>query len=184
MPIQLYSKSGAEVYHHRSKGEDNEEKYSIFGHSNKAMDYAYVPISNIKRNNRGFYKQSKPKDPSYYHQNITKLENKIHIGVPVWTLHDPVQQQEVKKHHNVTFIWPYGGKNVILTGDFDNWQGTVSMTPVNSELFKAEIDDSKLNNGAIQYKFIVDGKWCYDSAKNTVKDSSGNVNNVFYYTKN
>uniref|UniRef100_A0A6B2LC84 AMP-activated protein kinase glycogen-binding domain-containing protein n=2 Tax=Arcella intermedia TaxID=1963864 RepID=A0A6B2LC84_9EUKA len=35
-----------------------------------------------------------------------------------------------------------------------------------------------LQEGSYQYKFIVDGKWCYDILKPTQKDPLGNINNV------
>lgn len=82
MPIQLHSRKGNELYH---RSPEKTHKYSIFG-VNKMMDFAYIPISNVERNNRGFFTEPQQKDPSYYQKGLIKIENTKSIDVPVWTL--------------------------------------------------------------------------------------------------
>ncbi|KAL9549956.1 hypothetical protein MBANPS3_004971 [Mucor bainieri] len=192
MPIQLHSQKGNELYH---RTPEKTPKYSIFG-VNKMMNFAYIPISNVERNNRGFFTEPQPKDPSYYRKGLVQLKNKEPIDVPVWTLStDKVTNEEpviVNSHDNNnnnnnkmsndvssrTFVWPYGGHHVVLTGDFDHWKGSIEMTPVNG-VFEAKVDglDRSVD---IEYKFIVDGKWCYDVNMDIVKDEAGNINNIMH----
>lgn len=82
MPIQLHTPKGNELYH---RSPEKTPKYSIFG-VNKMMDFAYIPISNVERNNRGFFTEPQPKDPSYYRKGLIQLQNKEPIDVPVWAL--------------------------------------------------------------------------------------------------
>jgi hypothetical protein len=82
MPIQLHNQKGNDLYH---RSPEKLHKYSIFG-ANKAMNFAYIPISNVERNNRGFFAEAQQKDPSYYQKGLIKLGNAKSIDVPVWTL--------------------------------------------------------------------------------------------------
>ncbi|CEP18060.1 hypothetical protein [Parasitella parasitica] len=178
MPIQLHSSKGSELYH---RSFEKCHKYSIFG-ANKTMDFAYVPVSNVERNNRGFFTASHIKDPSYYKKKDDTISSINSIDAPVWTLSDEqvVPKAVIQNNHNNVdnekksrskmhqFVWPYGGKHVVLTGDFDHWQGSIVMTPVNG-LFEAKVDhlDRSVD---IEYKFIVDGEWCYDIKSDNVAD--------------
>jgi len=73
----------------------------------------------------------------------------------------------------VRFIWPYEGSSVRLAAPWNKWQGE-RMTFDGSVWMK----DVKLGEGVYQYKFIVDGRWCYDILKKNSEDSDGNINNV------
>ncbi|CAO3610699.1 unnamed protein product [Cunninghamella blakesleeana] len=77
-------------------------------------------------------------------------------------------------------------KQVFLTGDFDQWKGTIPMIKQDNEhddqgIFIADIHVSSQNK-KIYYKFIVDGKWIYDETLPLEKDKDGNINNVIYTT--
>ncbi|EPB91579.1 hypothetical protein HMPREF1544_01501 [Mucor circinelloides 1006PhL] len=195
MPIQLHSQKGNELYH---RSPEKTPKYSIFG-ANKMMNFAYIPISNVERNNRGFFTEPQPKDPSYYRKGLIQIKNKEPIDVPVWTLSTekaaegkPVIMNNYDNSNNNnnnnnkmnnstssrTFVWPYGGNHVVLTGDFDHWKGSIEMTPVNG-VFEANVDNLD-RSVDIEYKFIVDGKWCFDMKMDNVKDEAGNINNIIY----
>lgn len=85
----------------------------------------------------------------------------------------------IKPHE---FLWRYGGHKVILTGDFDNWQCTHSMThfspTIDEECHKIIINlDAKKT---WQFKFVVDGIWRCSMDFPTVIDPAGNVNNILY----
>lgn len=99
MPIQLHHKNGAEVYH---RPLENTNKFSIFGDNDK-MDYAYVSISDVERNNKGFYTDIKHKDPAYYRNGLIKLDINS-IDVPVWTLPQSVtnKAQQTVTEESVT----------------------------------------------------------------------------------
>jgi hypothetical protein len=80
------------------------------------------------------------------------------------------------------FTWSEGRpKEVILTGTFDNWKGTVPMKSDAKGLYKANV--ILPTEGDVQFKFIVDGAWQCSSNYTTCTDGQGNLNNVkdFYF---
>jgi hypothetical protein len=76
--------------------------------------------------------------------------------------------------NKVTFTWPYNGNLVYLSGSFNAW-GKYKM---NKDDDNVHTIDMMLNEGVYQYKFIVDGKWCYDILKNNVSDGFSSMNNI------
>jgi len=68
------------------------------------------------------------------------------------------------------FNWPYDGKNVYIAGDFNNWY----LQPINTEF--------ELKKEHHEYKFYVDGKWCYDICKPNIPDEFGSRNNIIRTT--
>ncbi|CAO3656569.1 unnamed protein product [Mucor hiemalis] len=199
MPIQLNNKNGTQIYH-REGG--NTSKFSIFGSDHPTgISYGYVEVADVPRNNYGFYTRNDDRPERYYKEGIVQL--KTQTEAPVWTLAEidqnliqqkNTQQTEQKpviekenghtKDHSKKFVWPYGGDSVYLTGTFDNWQTSIPMTPVNDadingRVFEVTVDNLDLSKDNT-YKFVVDGKWCYDVKKDFVVDASGNVNNIIY----
>uniref|UniRef100_A0A1D1XRA8 5'-AMP-activated protein kinase subunit beta-1 n=1 Tax=Anthurium amnicola TaxID=1678845 RepID=A0A1D1XRA8_9ARAE len=79
----------------------------------------------------------------------------------------------------IKFCWKIDGQEVIITGDFDNWQATHKMdfNPVTKE-FSAVIDINR--NKQHEFKFIVDGDWRPNWDLPTRIDEHGNVNNIIY----
>jgi len=89
----------------------------------------------------------------------------------------------------VTFVWPYIGKSVLVTGSFFNWRNTIALHRYGSEpeysvngvgLIEAEEVFSTvlyLPPGKYEYKFVVDGAWHYDPKQPVVTDETGNLNN-------
>lgn len=77
-----------------------------------------------------------------------------------------------------TFVWPYGGHRVMVTGTFTRWSDHVPMSPVEGcpTLFQATC---RLTPGMHQYKFFVDGEWRHDEHQPSVSGSYGIVNTVF-----
>ncbi|PKA62256.1 Sucrose nonfermenting 4-like protein [Apostasia shenzhenica] len=77
-----------------------------------------------------------------------------------------------------TFVWPYGGSRVMVTGTFTRWSDHVQMSPVEGcpTLFQATC---RLTPGMHQYKFYVDGEWRHDEQQPSVPGSYGIVNTVF-----
>jgi hypothetical protein len=72
-------------------------------------------------------------------------------------------------------------KTVIVTGTFDNWTGTLEMTP-SGKVFEKTVTIRILNEelSAVHYKFIVDGVWKFDELLPTTSDDKGNENNVVF----
>jgi len=71
------------------------------------------------------------------------------------------------------FTWTGGGKDVYITGTFNNWKEKI---PLNM----SEKDFTIIQNlppGVYQYKFVVDGKWVHAQDQSISTDMKGNVNN-------
>ncbi|CAB4417471.1 unnamed protein product [Rhizophagus irregularis] len=95
---------------------------------------------------------------------------------------------EMKTSHNnisgsgtipFEFYWKNGGQEVVITGDFDDWQGTHKMKfnpATNDFVAVVDIDPNKQN----EFKFIVDGNWQPNWDLPTRTDEHGNVNNIIY----
>lgn len=100
MPVQLFNDNHKKLYNHISEDlklkNKRNEKYSIFGHHIKAMDFAYVPISNVERNNKGLYTESY-NEPSYYNEGLQRSSHQS-MSVPVWLLPfaNESSQREIK----------------------------------------------------------------------------------------
>jgi len=71
-----------------------------------------------------------------------------------------------------TFVWPYGGSNVALAGTFNSWkQQPMKKTNKGHEL------TVNLTPGKHEFKYVVDGHWCYDLAAKSKEDKEKNFNN-------
>lgn len=81
--------------------------------------------------------------------------------------------------HPVVFRWHGEGRNVLLSGSFDNWKSKIPLVRSRDELYT--IVDVPL--GIHQYKFLVDGRWsCHPSEPQVVGDV-GTPNNVISVTE-
>jgi len=74
----------------------------------------------------------------------------------------------------VDFVWPYAGEHVNISGSFGGWKEEIPLQRVNG-VWKVSLS---LPPGHYQFKFVVDGTWCYDSKQIVCKDSAGNTNNM------
>ncbi|KAJ3279100.1 hypothetical protein HDU76_009636 [Blyttiomyces sp. JEL0837] len=79
-----------------------------------------------------------------------------------------------------TFKWQHraDGKDVILTGSFDDWKGGLHMNHITIEEDEYELTIPVDRSQDIQFKFIINGVWRCGSLYPTVDDGKGNVNNV------
>lgn len=81
---------------------------------------------------------------------------------------------------SLEFMWRHGGSKVVLTGNFDNWQGSICMHEnPRSGYFETKLHDLNINQKLL-FKFIVDGIWRCSLEFPTEVDSAGNVNNVIH----
>jgi len=81
----------------------------------------------------------------------------------------------------VTFVWPYLGTIVLVTGTFFNWRNSISLRRDCDSISPSEDVFSTvlyLPPGKYEYKFIVDGAWHYDPHQPFVSDELGNLNNM------
>ncbi|KAL8545590.1 hypothetical protein ACS0TY_005647 [Phlomoides rotata] len=76
------------------------------------------------------------------------------------------------------FVWPYGGRRVLLSGSFIRWQDHISMSPMEGcpTVFQVIYN---LTPGYHQYKFYVDGEWRHDEHQPYVTGNYGVVNTIF-----
>ncbi|KAF3653026.1 Sucrose nonfermenting 4-like protein [Capsicum annuum] len=76
------------------------------------------------------------------------------------------------------FVWPYGGRRVLLSGSFTRWENHIAMSPMEGypTVFQVVCN---LTPGHHQYKFFVDGEWRHDERQPFVSGDYGVVNTVF-----
>ncbi|CAI9776867.1 unnamed protein product [Fraxinus pennsylvanica] len=74
------------------------------------------------------------------------------------------------------FVWPYGGRNVQISGSFTGWT-QLPMAPVEGcpTVFQTICS---LPPGYHQYKFVVDGEWRHDEHRPFVSSNLGTVNTI------
>ncbi|WOL16459.1 hypothetical protein Cni_G25246 [Canna indica] len=75
------------------------------------------------------------------------------------------------------FVWPYGGRRVLLTGSFTRWSEHLTMSAMEGcpTVFQVICN---LTPGLHQYKFCVDGEWRHDEYKPSITGNYGIVNTV------
>jgi 5'-AMP-activated protein kinase regulatory beta subunit len=73
------------------------------------------------------------------------------------------------------FTWTHGGKEVFITGSFNQWLGKIPMHSVSTKEFSLVID---VPPGKHFYKFIVDDEWRFAPDQPTETDNEGRINNV------
>ncbi|KAG2176170.1 hypothetical protein INT43_005403 [Umbelopsis isabellina] len=82
--------------------------------------------------------------------------------------------------HKFTYTAPEA-KSVLVTGTFDQWSKTQTLTHVADGVFTGTLTIPYNTPGeAIYYKYVVDEQWVTDSKTETKNDESGNLNNVIY----
>ena len=69
------------------------------------------------------------------------------------------------------------GRTVMVAGSFNDWQPVKQLTDKNGDgVYRCRL---KLAAGEYQYKFVVDGVWCLDSANpNFTPNDIGSLNSV------
>lgn len=71
------------------------------------------------------------------------------------------------------FKWDHGGKNVYVTGTFNNWERQIPMHKSGNEFSYVH----NVARGKHAYKFIVDDEWRYSPDQPTIADVEGRINN-------
>ena len=71
------------------------------------------------------------------------------------------------------FKWDNGGRNVYITGTFNNWERQIPMHRSGNEFSYVH----NLSRGKHAYKFIVDDEWRFAPDQPTVADVEGRINN-------
>ncbi|KAI0959383.1 hypothetical protein AcW1_004222 [Taiwanofungus camphoratus] len=83
----------------------------------------------------------------------------------------------MSEFHEALFRWPHpDASNVIVTGSFDSWSGSIHLSRTGSGF------EGRANvpwGEKVPYKYIVDGRWTTTDDQPTEYDSIGNLNNVY-----
>ncbi|KAK4473187.1 hypothetical protein MN116_004366 [Schistosoma mekongi] len=72
------------------------------------------------------------------------------------------------------FRWNGGGKDVYISGTFNNWEKRIPMVKRSSGVYVI----INCKPGTHQYKYFIDGAWYHDPTKPTVDNEYGTKNNV------
>jgi len=72
------------------------------------------------------------------------------------------------------FKWTGGGKNVMISGSFDNWKSKIPMVKSHSDFYTI-VD---LEEGVHEYMYFVDGQWKHDLKESKKDIHGGSVHNV------
>ncbi|KAG5178601.1 hypothetical protein JKP88DRAFT_329184 [Tribonema minus] len=83
------------------------------------------------------------------------------------------QQEEEDNVVPTVFRWEHGGRQVYITGTFNNWEKQIPMHRSGNDF--TYIHD--LKRGKHAFKFIVDDEWRFAPDQPTVADIEGRVNN-------
>ena len=71
------------------------------------------------------------------------------------------------------FRWEHGGRNVYITGTFNNWERQIPMHRSGNDFSYVH----NLKRGKHAYKFIVDDEWRHSPDQQTIDDLEGRTNN-------
>lgn len=93
--------------------------------------------------------------------------------------HFPVQQMETATFDEddevvpTVFRWEHGGRNVYITGTFNNWERQIPMHRSGNDFTYIH----NLKKGKHAFKFVVDDEWRFAPDQPTVADIEGRINN-------
>lgn len=83
-----------------------------------------------------------------------------------------------------TFEWPSGPEDVVVTGEFDEWKGTMPLLKTSSGDFELTFPVKiPANKEKVFFKFIVDGNWVTSDAYGKDFDENGIENNYISRTE-
>uniref|UniRef100_A0A7N4PEV9 5'-AMP-activated protein kinase subunit beta-1 n=1 Tax=Sarcophilus harrisii TaxID=9305 RepID=A0A7N4PEV9_SARHA len=117
-----------------------------------------------------------PEDADLFHSEDIKAPEKEEFLA--WQHDLEVNDRAPTQARPTVFRWTGGGKEVYLSGSFNNWTKLPLTRSHNN--FVAILD---LPEGEHQYKFFVDGQWTYDPSEPVVTSQLGTVNNVIQVKK-
>uniref|UniRef100_A0A8D1BGG1 5'-AMP-activated protein kinase subunit beta-1 n=1 Tax=Sus scrofa TaxID=9823 RepID=A0A8D1BGG1_PIG len=117
-----------------------------------------------------------PEDADLYHSEEIKAPEKEEFLA--WQHDLEVNDKASAQARPTVFRWTGGGKEVYLSGSFNNWSKLPLTRSHNN--FVAILD---LPEGEHQYKFLVDGQWTHDPSEPVVTSQLGTVNNIIQVKK-
>ncbi|KAB1255428.1 5'-AMP-activated protein kinase subunit beta-1 [Camelus dromedarius] len=117
-----------------------------------------------------------PEDADLFHSEEIKAPEKEEFLA--WQHDLEVNGKAPAQARPTVFRWTGGGKEVYLSGSFNNWSKLPLTRSHNN--FVAILD---LPEGEHQYKFFVDGQWTHDPSEPIVTSQLGTVNNIIQVKK-
>jgi hypothetical protein len=84
-----------------------------------------------------------------------------------------ISDQDVDDTVPTVFKWEHGGRNVYITGTFNNWERQIPMHRSGNDFSYVH----NLKRGKHAFKFIVDDEWRFAPDQPTVADIEGRINN-------
>ncbi|CAO2629373.1 5'-AMP-activated protein kinase subunit beta-1, partial [Lemmus lemmus] len=117
-----------------------------------------------------------PEDADIFHSEEIKAPEKEEFLA--WQHDLEVNDKAPAQARPTVFRWTGGGKEVYLSGSFNNWSKLPLTRSQNN--FVAILD---LPEGEHQYKFFVDGQWTHDPSEPIVTSQLGTVNNIIQVKK-
>ncbi|XP_066055819.1 5'-AMP-activated protein kinase subunit beta-1 [Chamaea fasciata] len=159
-------------------GNTSSERAGLERHGHKAArgDSSGGAIS-TKEGDRPKILMDSPEDADLFHPEEMKapLEKEEFLA---WQQDLEVNDKTPTQARPTVFRWTGGGKEVYLSGSFNNWS-KIPLTRSHNN-FVAILD---LPEGEHQYKFLVDGQWTHDPAEPVVTSQLGTVNNIIQVKK-
>lgn len=146
------------------EGDTNEE-------SNVGPHHSHIPPKNVARNNTTV--------PNAYSSYLMSLEEKKannqnnDDGQKTESSEILSYQDDSENIVPIVFRWEHGGKNVYITGTFNNWEKQIPMHRSGNDFTYLH----NLRRGKHAYKFIVDDEWRFAPDQPTVPDIEGRMNN-------
>eukprot|EP00735_Rhodelphis_limneticus_P003609 TRINITY_DN15098_c0_g1::TRINITY_DN15098_c0_g1_i1::g.24927::m.24927 TRINITY_DN15098_c0_g1::TRINITY_DN15098_c0_g1_i1::g.24927 ORF type:complete len:276 (-),score=21.32,sp/Q9SCY5/KINB2_ARATH/38.10/5e-47,AMPKBI/PF04739.10/1.9e-21 TRINITY_DN15098_c0_g1_i1:1151-1978(-) len=146
------------------------DKYDSFGSS-----YNYGPESPVRTPSRG----NEPTVPDQSRLDASQIREGQprnifeNHPIPVTITQPGAATSEQSEYVPTVFHWGHGGKQVYVTGAFNNWQEKLPLHRSGGDFTTI----LSLPPGHYQFKFIVDNEWRHCPNMNVARDQMGNVNN-------
>ncbi|XP_041957399.1 5'-AMP-activated protein kinase subunit beta-1b [Alosa sapidissima] len=96
-----------------------------------------------------------------------------------WQKDQESDMKNPSQNRPTMFRWTGGGKEVYLSGSFNNWATKIPLSR-SQHNFVAVLD---LPEGEHQYRYCVDGQWAWDPAEPMTVGKAGTMNNVIRVKK-
>lgn len=90
------------------------------------------------------------------------------------TLSQTDNREKEEKLLPTVFKWEGGGKDVYVSGTFNQWKGKIPLVKSHGDFYTI-VD---LPEGEHQYKFYVDGQWQHNATEPSTTNTLGTLNNV------
>ncbi|XP_075290599.1 5'-AMP-activated protein kinase subunit beta-1 isoform X2 [Opisthocomus hoazin] len=159
-------------------GNTSSERAGLERHGHKApRGDSSAGAMGTKEGDRPKILMDSPEDTDLFHAEEMKapLEKEEFLA---WQQDLEVNDKTPTQARPTVFRWTGGGKEVYLSGSFNNWS-KIPLTRSHNN-FVAILD---LPEGEHQYKFFVDGQWTHDPSEPVVTSQLGTVNNIIQVKK-